>query len=187
MLDEKLSQMRCFFFPMLPFVLPGLEIQQIVCTEMGVAIIARAMSPRACCPACQQESHRLHSYYTRSPQDLPVSGQTVRLNVQARRFRCQNRACQKQTFVESLPGVVPRYARQTKRLQATLKLFAVALSGQAGSRLLKRMVMAVSGDTLLRLANRSEAPGVKAPQILGVDDFTDPSGPHLRHDPGRVR
>jgi len=155
--------------------------------ETYVTITAHTTSPTAICPVCQQVSHRLHSYYTRRPADLPVSGQAVSLSLQVRRFRCQNPECRKQTFVESLPEAVARYARQTKRFRTTLKLFAVALSGQAGSRLLKQLGMAVSGETLLRLAKEAGAPVVKAPPILGVDDFADPSGPHLWHDPGGFR
>lgn len=156
---------------MLPFPLPDFEVQEISCAEAVITITARATSVTAACPACQQVSHRLHSYYTRSPADLPVSGQAVRLSLQVRRFRCQNRECQKQTFVEPLPEVVPRYGRRTKRFTTTLKLFAIALSGQAGSRLLKQIGMAVSADSLLRLAKRFDRLEVKAPQILGVDDF----------------
>ena len=53
--------------------------------------------------------------------------------------------------------MVPYDARRTTRLGAMLLLFAVALSGQAGSRLLKRIGMAVSADTLLRLAKQAES------------------------------
>jgi transposase len=60
---------------------------------------------------------------------------------------------------------------RTTRLGTTLSLFAVALSGQAGARLLKQTGMAVSGDTLLRLAKRAGLASVTAPKILGVDDF----------------
>ncbi|HEY4386500.1 MAG TPA: transposase family protein [Ktedonobacteraceae bacterium] len=156
---------------MFPFSLPGLEIQHIEWKETGVTITTHTTSPTAICPVCQQVSHRLHSYYTRRPADLPVSGQAVSLSLQVRRFRCQNPECRKQTFVEPLPEAVARYARQTKRFRITLTLFAVALSGQAGSRLLKQLGMAVSGETLLRLAKEAGAPAVKAPPILGVDDF----------------
>jgi transposase len=67
--------------------------------------------------------------------------------------------------------VVARSARQTKRLRTTLKLFAVALSGRAGQRLLNKLGMAVSGQTLLRLAKSIKIPVTNAPEILGVDDF----------------
>lgn len=156
---------------MLPFPLPGFEIQEVSYTEAEITITAQATSPTAICPACQQESHRLHSYYTRCPADLPISGQTVRLNLQVRRFRCQNPACRQQTFVESLPKVLSRYARQTKRLRAMLKPFAYALSGQAGSRLLKQIGISLSGESLLRLAKEKSESVVQTPQTLGVDDF----------------
>jgi len=156
---------------MLPFPLPGFEVQEISCFEAVITITARATNTTATCPACQHVSHRLHSYYTRHPADLPVSGQAVRLSLQVRRFRCQNPECRKQTFVEPLPEAVARYARQTKRFRTTLRLFAIALSGQAGSRLLKQIGMTVSGETLLRLAKEASSPEVQAPQILGVDDF----------------
>ena len=100
-----------------------------------------------------------------------MSGRAVHLILHVRRFRCQNQQCQQQTFVERLPEVVPRYARRTTRLGATLSLFASALSGQAGSRLLNQVGMPVSADTLLRLAKQGGATAIKAPKILGVDDF----------------
>lgn len=155
----------------IPISFPGFEIEQIRQSETTLTITASATSPTVACPACQQVSHRIHSYYTRAPHDLPVSGQAVRLVLRVRRFRCQNQRCPQQTFVERLPEVVPRYARRTTRLLTTLNLFAVALSGQAGACLLKQIGMAVSGDTLLRLAKRAESASVQAPKILGVDDF----------------
>ena len=100
-----------------------------------------------------------------------MSGRAVHLILHVRRFRCQNQQCQQQTFVERLPEVVPRYARRTTRLGATLSLFASALSGQAGSRLLNQVGMPVRADTLLRLAKQGGATAIKAPKILGVDDF----------------
>ena len=95
----------------------------------------------------------------------------MRLSLRVRRFRCQNQTCSKRTFVEPLPEVVARSARQTKQLRATLKLFAIALSGRAGERLLKQLGMGVSGQTLLRLAKSIKTPVANAPEILGVDDF----------------
>lgn len=156
---------------MLPFLLPGFEMQEISVTEAEITVTACAIRKTAICPACQQPSSRIHSFYTRTPADLPISGQAVRLSLRVRRFRCRNQACQNRTFVEPLPEVVARSARQTKRLRATLKLFAIALSGQAGERLLKQLGMAVSGQTLLRLAKSSKTSGASAPEILGVDDF----------------
>jgi transposase len=157
--------------PKLPFTLPGFEIQQISQTEVALTITAQAMKPGAVCPRCQQISLHVHSYYTCIPQDLPVSGQRVHLILHVRRFRCPNRHCQQQTFVERLPDVVPLYARRTTRLGSTLNLFATALSRQAGARLLKPIGMAVSADTLVRIAKQVITRSAPTPTILGVDDF----------------
>jgi transposase len=162
---------RCFFLRTLPFSLPGFEIQQISCGETALTITACAINSEAICPSCQQVSHRVHSYYTRSSTDLPVSGQRVQLILHVRRFRCQNRQCQRQTFGERLPEVVPVQARRTTRLGTLLDLMAICLSGRAGSRLTAQMGMAVSADTLLRRAKRAGSASSKTPRLLGVDDF----------------
>ncbi len=157
---------------MLPFSLPGFAVQEVCYGENVFTITAQATATTVCCPTCGQESHRLHSYYTRRPADLPVSGQSVRLCLHVRRFRCQNQACQKQTFVKPLPEVVVRSARQTNRLKTTLKLFAIAMSGQAAERLLKQLGMAISGQTLLRLAKSIQTTVTKTPEIL--ESMTSP-------------
>lgn len=154
-----------------PFSLPGCAVQQVWCGEASLTIIARALSPRAICPSCQQVSYRIHRYYLRSPQDLPISGQTVHLLLQVRRFRCQNRQCPRRPFAERLPEVLPAHARRTARLEAILDLVAIALSGQAGERLVNEMGMPVSADTLLRCAKRSGPTSTRGPRILGGDDF----------------
>ena len=114
-----------------------------------LCISARSTSPTAECPTCHQISKRLHSYYLRSPADLPVSGQTVQLELRVRRFRCQNEQCKQQTFAERFPDTVAAHAQRTHRLSTTLTLFALALSGRAGERLLARVGMSASADTLV--------------------------------------
>jgi transposase len=155
--------------PTLPFSLPGFAIQQIVTIGTTLTITACATRPTAVCPSCQHVSHRVHSYNTRSPQDLPVSGHLVQLVLRVRRFRCLNPDCQRQTFAERLPDL-PVWARQTTRLGTLLDCIAVVLSGQAGSRLSEQLAMPVSADTLLRRAKK-KIPRPPTPRILGVDDF----------------
>jgi transposase len=163
--------MRFFFFSMISFLLPGFEVQDVSVTEKEITVTACATSETAICLACQHTSPRLHSYYTRTPCDSPISGQVIRLSLRVRRFRCQNQACQKQTFVEPLPEVVARCAGQTNRLKTTLKLLATAVSGQAAERLLKQLGVVISGQTPLRLAKSIQTTMTKAREILGVDDF----------------
>lgn len=155
----------------LPFSLPGFEIQRVSLLATGLAITAYATATTAACPSCQHLSHRVHSYYIRTPQDLPVSGQRVLLVLQVRRFRCLNQHCPQQTFAERLPKVVLKHARQTTRLGGILDALAFALSAQAGERLAKQMGMRVSAPTLLRRVKRFPTPASRPPRLLGVDDF----------------
>lgn len=147
----------------------GFEIQEIASSENALTITARALAPTGTCPSCHQVSTHIHSYYTRSPQDLPISGRQVRLVLGVRRFRCPNPHCSRQTFAERLPNL-PVSARQTSRLGAIIESIAVVLSGQAGSQLAAQLAIPVSADTLLRRAKKQTATPA-TPRVLGVDDF----------------
>jgi transposase len=156
---------------MLPFVFPGFEIQEVYVDGTRLCISARSTSPTAECPTCHQISTRLHSYYLRSPADLPVSGQIVHLKLRVRRFRCQNPQCKQQTFAERFPQTLAAHAQRTQRLTAIMTLFALALSGRPGERLVSQVGMPTSADTLLRLVKQAATPPMSTPAVLGVDDF----------------
>jgi transposase len=100
-----------------------------------------------------------------------VSAQTVRLKLRVRRFRCQNSQCAQQTFAERFPETLAAHAQRTQRLTAILALFALALSGRAGERLMSQVGMPTSADTLLRLVKQATTPPVSTPEVVGVDDF----------------
>ena len=165
------SLLRCIFLRTLPFSLPGCEIQNITLLPTGLTITASCVVAEATCPSCGQGSRRLHSYYQRKPQDLPVSGHHVQLILQVRRWCCQNPLCRRQTFVQALPAIVPRYGRYTSRLGCLLDAIAFALSSQAGARLVKQVGMQASAPTLLRRLKRFPTPSFGTPRRLGVDDF----------------
>jgi transposase len=154
---------------MLPFTFSGFEIQHMTSNETMLTITARALTSTGICPSCGQETAHVHSYYTRTPQDLPVSGRRVQLVLRVRRFRCPNPQCCRQTFAERLPNL-PVSARQTRRLGAILESIAIVLSRQAGSRLTHQLALPVSPDTLLRRAKK-KSPMPPTPRVLGVDDF----------------
>ncbi|HEY4384400.1 MAG TPA: ISL3 family transposase, partial [Ktedonobacteraceae bacterium] len=162
---------RSLFLPSIPFSFPGFTVTEVISTEEKLTIYANSQTEQAHCPACQQISHRIHSYYQRCPRDLPISGQTVQLRLRVRRFRCLNPACSKQTFAEPLPDLVGRTSRRTLRLTLLWTVFAIQSGGEPGARLLKAVGTTVSPDTLLRLARTSPTRESSVPEILGVDDF----------------
>lgn len=155
----------------LPFRLPGFVVDHVRSTEAVLMIDARANSSTATCPYCQQTSGRIHSYYIRSPRDLPLSEYAVQLRLHVRRFRCLNRACTHQTFAERLPTVVPVAARRTMRLTTALQQLGFALGGEAGARQTQQLRMSVSADTLLRIVRHAAPPPYPTPRVVGVDDF----------------
>ncbi len=156
----------------IPFRLPGFRIAQAqVASDATLIVTAHARVRRAHCPQCQQPSHRVHSYYTRSPRDVPISDRAVRLCLHVRRFRCLAAHCSQRTFAERLPAVVPVAARRTARLTATLQTLAFALGGEPGARVSHHLQMPVSPDTLLRIIRAAPVPAAAPPRVLGVDDF----------------
>lgn len=147
---------------------------QIVVDLSSTALTAR-------CPECQRRSHRAHSHFRRTLTDLPLGELPVRVCLHARRFRCLNAACPRQTFRERLPDLAPRYQRRTPALHRHLEAVSFALGGQAGRRLARQLRLGASGtsrNTLLRLIRRARISGASEVtadlqhlHTLGVDDF----------------
>src|SRR4051794_25906863 len=132
------------------------------------------------CPECGKRSRSFHSSYGRRLQDLPWQGQPVRLRLKARRFRCQNPTCLRKIFVERLPNIARSYARQTDRLQEIIRCAGFITGGLPASRLLKRLAIIVSDDTVLRLVKLKSFGNADecAVRCLGVDDWAWRKGQH---------
>jgi len=69
--------------------------------------------------------------YVPRPGDLPCVGRRVHLQLNVRRFFCDNPGCQQRTFVKRLPGVVSSFARRTARLAKAQRQIGLALGGEA--------------------------------------------------------
>jgi transposase len=139
--------------------------------EKYLVLFTFTRSPQANCPLCQSPSDRLHSYYTRRLLDLPWADFEVSLFIQARRFYCLNQNCQRQTFAERLGQAIPAYARSTQRRTNRLVAIGLALGGEAGSRLAKKLGIGASPDTILNLIKRLILPSSGPVRVLGIDEF----------------
>jgi transposase len=141
--------------------------------ETGDGIVFRALAKRLpCCPTCLQSRVSYHSRYVRRMRDLPWQGRRVEIHLQTRRFRCRNKECRRKVFAEQLPSVASSNARETKRLCEILGIVAYALGGLPGERLLKRLGIGSSGDTLLRrVKDRSRGRSQSTVRVLSVDDW----------------
>jgi hypothetical protein len=126
----------------------------------------------AVCPGCQSISHSRHSRYWRSLKDLPVQGTQVILRLHLGRWRCRNAGCQRRIFTERLSKVCAPYAQQTKRTSEINAAMGHALGGRPGQRLMSRLGMPVSADTLIRQVKRAAySPALPQVRVLGVDDW----------------
>jgi transposase len=157
-----------------------LRLLRVTRTDDGVLVEA-AGQDSARCPACGRRSRARHSRYTRTLKDLAAQGAAVTLRLQVSRWRCRRAQCDTQVFTERLAEVCGRHARQTRRLGDILHLVGYALGGRGGERLLGRLGMAVSDDTILRVLKqraRAVPSGADALQIVGIDDWAWRKGHH---------
>ncbi len=76
-------------------------------------------------------------------------------------------------FCERIPGVAPVYGRRTEQLTAIVGAVGYVAGGLPGARLLERLAIQISDDSVRRQVIRN-APGMHAPEAirsLGVDDW----------------
>jgi len=100
------------------------------------------------------------------------------IQVQVRRFRCDNTDCTARTFAEQIDGLTAPHARLTPGLRGVLTQIGLALAGRAGSRLASLIGIAAGRDTLLRLVKALPDPPQALITVLGVDDFAFRRGRH---------
>ena len=141
--------------------------------EKAITCEASSTQIQSECPDCHQPSQRVHSGYTRTVTDLPWGEAKLCFHLTVHRFFCDSQPCSRKTFTEKLPEFVAPYARRTIRLASQQRETALALGGEAGSRLLEKLTMPTSGDTLLRLIrNGATAPSMNSKvRVVGIDDW----------------
>jgi transposase len=150
---------------------PHLSVDDFVIAAEAITILATTTAPTANCPSCARPSTRVHGRYVRRILDLSCLGRPVHLRLTVRKFLCGNPACHRAVFCERLPEIVAPHARVSARLSGVPSAFGMALGGEAGSRLARRIAIPVSPDTLLRRAKRAQARPPAARRVVGVDDW----------------
>ncbi len=149
----------------------ALTLKSVQSSESGWLLEARGPA-RARCPACRRVSFSRHSRYWRTLKDLPAHGANVTLKVQVNRWRCRNESCAVRFFTAPLGGVVGRYARETNRAGDLILLIGHAVGGLPGERLMSRLNIPTSDDTILRrLKHVTQEDAPAEPQVIGVDEW----------------
>jgi transposase len=146
------------------------RLDQTEITPQTLVMSFATETTEAACP-CQQVSHRVHSHYTRTLQDLPCGGKALRLLVQVHRFFCPNEQCPRHIFAERIPDLTHVYARRTTRCKEALAECGFALGGKAAAVLSAHLGVPSNRMTILRILRRMPSPAVPTPKMLGIDEF----------------
>jgi len=151
---------------------PGAKVLGIMPTDDGW--IVSAVGPAvAICPDCGRRSRRRHGWFSRSLQDLPVQGKAVSVKLRLSRWRCADQECKRRTFTDRLPKIASPYARRTKRVAVIVRLLGHSAGGLPAERLMNRLGMPLSDDTILRhLKHHAARDGKTSTRIVGIDDWS---------------
>jgi transposase len=125
------------------------------------------------CPDCGRQSSHRHGWHERRLQDLPAQGAAVTVKLRIQRWQCRNQACKRQTFAGQLPEIAAPQARRTARAAELVHLFGHGVGGRPGERLMNRIGMPASDDTILRhLKRRAKACRAETSvRVVGLDDW----------------
>ena len=140
----------------------------------GTWVVSAVGQAGGSCPGCGEQSTLRHGWHQRRLQDLPVQGVVVTVKLGVIRWRCGNAECERQTFADPLPEIASPHARRTCRVAEIVQLLGHGVGGLPGERLMKRLGMPVSDDTILRQLKRcATARGATTTvRIAGIDDWS---------------
>jgi hypothetical protein len=132
-------------------LLPNPDILVLNQIEQGVGRfrLMAHFEQKPACPVCGEVSQSRHSCYRRYLQDFPRQGVSVQLWATVGRFRGRNPSCSRKSFCERLPHTARLCARQTERADEIVRLIGYVVGGRPGQRILERLSMSTSDDTVL--------------------------------------
>lgn len=153
---------------------PGIKVQSVVSNDDGDWVVSACGPTSGTCPDCQHQSRSRHGWSYRSLQDLPVQGNEVTVRLQLSRWRCTYRQCRRQTFTDRVPAIASPYARRTTKVAEIIGVLGHSTGGRPGERLMRRLGMPISDDTILRhlKRNASRVDDDPAARIIAIDDWS---------------
>jgi transposase len=153
---------------------PGVKVQGVAFTDDEGWVVSATGPAIGICPDCGQRSRNRHGSYCRRLQDLPVQDRVVTVKLLLSRWRCAHQKCVRHTFTDRVPQIAFPYARRTTRVMDIVGLLGHSAGGRPGERLMRRLGMPVSDDTILRQLKRDAAVARRNStiRILGIDDWS---------------
>ncbi|HWF09305.1 MAG TPA: ISL3 family transposase, partial [Bryobacteraceae bacterium] len=150
---------------------PGIRVVDTKLCQNRWIVKANA-SVEARCPGCGTSSQRRHSAYVRRLQDLPVQGTSVELQVSVTQWRCGNRSCQRNTFVDLADQVFMPRARETRRVAELARSIGYVAGGRPAERLMRLLGLPQGDDRILRNLKRHASSSERPLRVVGIDDWS---------------
>jgi transposase len=145
------------------------EVRQ---TETGAWVVSGRLAPNGICPECGAPSRQRHGWRHRRIEDFPAQGKAVWIELKVCGWRCLNSDCRRRTFSDREAAVATPYARRTSRQAQLLGHMAHAAGGTPSERLLRRLGIRVSDDTIIRQLLRAAQVVPPRARIIGIDDWS---------------
>jgi len=127
-------------------------------SEHTVALGLLSNRPFGVCPQCKQISHKVHSYYERKVNDLPMSGKPVHLRISVRKFFCRQPECSRKIFAERFDEYLPSYQRRLQRSNVQVQQIGLGCGSKPGAKLCQLIGLPVSASTVLRVMKKTPLP-----------------------------
>lgn len=134
-------------------------------------IYVQSTNGSSICPNCCIPSSRVHSYYNRKLDDLPVFGKTSHIFLRSRKFYCQQDECPLRIFTERFDNHFKPYKRKTDRLVEKIRLLGLLAGGKPAERICGAVSMPTSDTTVLRLVKSGGMHVSEGVTAVGVDDW----------------
>lgn len=162
------------------FILPSnLQLKaETIYSEPGVLYIHTSVCQKySVCPICGKSSNRIHSRYSRTLLDLPISGHMAKVKLKARKYFCDNAVCPRKVFTERFDYEIRPYYRRMVRSNDLLTRMALELGGNTGAAISRYVGVPVSPTTILRVIKKIEIRSKTLTSgIIGVDDWAFKKG-----------
>jgi transposase len=140
-----------------------------------ITVTLKSVSKSAVCPYCGQESVSKHATKKREIADTPLRNKAVKLIITAYQWKCENPECVRRVFNDGA-FMAEKYRGRTIELDQLILAVSSEFSSEGASRILKRMGVTVSNDTIDRMIARIEIEDDPDVERIGVDDFAARKG-----------
>ncbi len=139
-----------------------------VAQELGRWTVSCTLRPSGRCPDCGLKSRRCHGWRSRRLRDLASHGDLVELHVRLCRWRCEQLSCARRTFSDDEALLARPYSHHTKRAAQIIGLLGHSAGGRPAEKILHRLGLRVSDDTILRQLLRLTDGGEEPARVIGI-------------------